>query len=152
MRRPKAFSAAEPRPFYSAWCPREARSAAPRTEDSSCETSLPLMKTLKDYPTRGALATGMGFRENATKFLTFVARWVGDSVFRTNRSSRGEMWLNGQTHRHTDTATTVTLAAHARRGLNRYIQYLAMHFNAHIWYVSSCPPYKQGSNWCSCCY
>ena len=60
MRRPKAFyarsavSLAEPRPFHSARWLREAiRSAAPRTEDSSCETSLPLMKTLKDYPTRG---------------------------------------------------------------------------------------------------
>ena len=32
-----------------------------------------------------------GFRENPTNFLTFVARWVRDSIFRTNRRSRGEM-------------------------------------------------------------
>ena len=38
-----------------------------------------------------------GFRENPTYFLSFVACWVCDSVFRTNRRSRGEMWLNGQT-------------------------------------------------------
>ena len=31
------------------------------------------------------------FRENPTNFLTFVARWVRDSIFRTNRCSRGEV-------------------------------------------------------------
>ena len=41
---------------------------------------------------------------------------VRDSVIRTNRCSRGEMWLNGQTDRQTD-PTTVTLAVHARRWL-----------------------------------
>ena len=69
-------SLAEPRPFCSARWLCEARSAAPRTEDSSCETSLPLMKTLKDYPTRGALAPG------ATPLPTLVIK--GDT-FAYNR-------------------------------------------------------------------
>ena len=45
-------SLAEPRPFYFARWLREPRPATPSREDYSCETSLPLMKTLKDYPTR----------------------------------------------------------------------------------------------------
>ena len=48
-----------------------------------------------------------GFRENPTNFLTSIARWVHDSIFKTNRRSRGEMWLNRQTD--TDRTTTVTL-------------------------------------------
>ena len=42
------------------------------------------------------------FRENATNILTFIARWVHDSIFRTNRGSRGKMLLNRKTHRHND--------------------------------------------------
>ena len=38
-------------------------------------------------------------------FLTSIARWVRESIFRTNRCSRGEMWLNRQTDRHTDPIT-----------------------------------------------
>ena len=45
------------------------------------------------------------FREIPTIFLTFLARWVRDTDFRTKRRSRGEMWLNGQTDRQTDTQT-----------------------------------------------
>ena len=45
------------------------------------------------------------FKEKATNFLTFVASWIRGCVFRTNRSPRGEMWLNGQTDRHTHTHT-----------------------------------------------
>ena len=51
------------------------------------------------------------FRENRTKYLTFTARWVGRIVCETNKRSRSEIRVTG---RHT---TTVTLAAHARRGL-----------------------------------
>ena len=58
FRRVHRIIPAEPRSFYCARWLRRARSAAPRTEDSSCKTSLPLMKILKDNPTRGALAPG----------------------------------------------------------------------------------------------
>ena len=63
-----------------------------------------------------------GFRENPTNFLTFVTRWVRDSIFRTNRRSKGEMWLNRQTDTHTHTHTHTqddysNPPAHARRGL-----------------------------------
>ena len=48
------------------------------------------------------------------KTLTnFVTCWVCDIDFRTNRRSRCEMWLNGQTDTQTD-STTATLAANAR--------------------------------------
>ena len=64
------------------------------------------------------------FQRKPHKFLTFVARWIRDIDFRTNRRSRGEMWLNRERHTHTHThthtqtnPTTVTLAAHACRGL-----------------------------------
>ena len=45
------------------------------------------------------------FRETV---LTSLARWVCDRIVRANRRSRGEMWLNRQTHTHTQT-TAVTL-------------------------------------------
>ena len=61
------------------------------------------------------------FRENPTNFLTFVARWVRDSIFRTNRRSRGEMWLNRHTHRQTDYSNP---PAYARRGLTRQITWV----------------------------
>ena len=32
-----------------------------------------------------------GFKENPTNFWTSIARWVRDSIFRTNRRSRSEM-------------------------------------------------------------
>ena len=38
-----------------------------------------------------------GFRESPTNIFTVVARWVCNSVFRTNRRSRGKIWLNRQT-------------------------------------------------------
>ena len=69
------------------------------------------------WPSKGGSARSWqrsSFRENATNVLTFVACWVWGCVFTTNRSPGGEMWLNGQTDTQTD---TVTLAAHARRGL-----------------------------------
>ena len=59
-----------------------------------------------------------GFRENPINFSTSVARWVRDSIFRTNRRSRGEMWLKErQTDRHDDYSNP---PAHARRGLIRW--------------------------------
>ena len=75
------------------------------------------------WPSNGGSARSqkrMGFRENPTNFLTFVARSVCDSVFKTNRRFISELPTNGQTDRQTDRrtrTTTVTLAAHARRGL-----------------------------------
>ena len=51
---------------------------------------------------RGITLERSRFRQIPTNFLTFVARWVRDSVFRTNRRSVGEMWLNRQTDTHTD--------------------------------------------------
>ena len=39
------------------------------------------------------------------KFLTSVAHWLRDSIFRRNRCSRGEMWLNRQTDRQTGRQT-----------------------------------------------
>ena len=54
--------------------------------------------------------------QNRSKFLTFVARKVHRIVCETNGCSRGEMLSNRQTGKQTD-PTTVTLAAHARRGL-----------------------------------
>ena len=32
-----------------------------------------------------------GFKENPTNFLTSVARWLRDSIFTTNKHSRGEI-------------------------------------------------------------
>ena len=75
------------------------------------------------WPSNGGSARSqkrMGFRENPTNFLTFVARSVCDSVFKTNRRFISELPTNGQTDRQTDRrtrTTTVTLAAHTRRGL-----------------------------------
>ena len=54
------------------------------------------------WPSKGGRARSLkcvGFRESATNILTFVVRWGRDGVFRKNRSSRGEMSLNGRTHR-----------------------------------------------------
>ena len=56
------------------------------------------------------------FQVKRYNFLTFVACWVRDINFRTNKRSRGEMWLNRQIDRQTQRPT---LAAHARRGLTR---------------------------------
>ena len=58
------------------------------------------------------------FRENRTKFLIFIHREVRNIVCGTNECWRSEM-LSGQTDRQTDRhrPSTVTLAAHARRGL-----------------------------------
>ena len=42
------------------------------------------------------------FREKPTNFLTSVVHWAHDSIFRTNRHSRGEMW-------HTDPPTVTLL-------------------------------------------
>ena len=46
-------------------------------------------------------------------FFTYVACWVCDSVFKTNRRFWSELPTNGHTHR----TTTITLAAHVCRGL-----------------------------------
>ena len=54
-----------------------------------------------------------GFQRKPHKFFTFVACRV-HSIFRTNKHSRGEMWLKRQTE-----STTVTLTAHACQGLTR---------------------------------
>ena len=59
------------------------------------------------------LSNGASSEKTPQIFLTFVARWVRDSVFRTNKCSIREIWLNGHTQTN---PTTVTLAAHARRG------------------------------------
>ena len=63
-------------------------------------------------------------------------------IFRTNRHSRVEMWLNRQTHTYTN-PTTVTLAAHARRGLTRnckcmcvYCIGMAMYSDTTVWLES----------------
>ena len=47
------------------------------------------------------------FRENCTNILTFIARKVGSIVCETKKNWRSEMLTD---------PTTVTLAAHARRG------------------------------------
>ena len=57
------------------------------------------------------------FRENPTYFLTSVRRWVCELVFDAIYHWRSEFSHNRQTDRQTNTTTTVTLAAHARRGL-----------------------------------
>ena len=56
------------------------------------------------------------FRENPTIFLTFITRSVSCIACGTNKHSIiiSEMWVDTQTD-----PTTVTLAAHARRGLTR---------------------------------
>ena len=54
-------------------------------------------------------------REIPTNILTFVACWVCDSVFKTKRCSKHEMLTNE--NRQTDNPITVTLTAHACRGL-----------------------------------
>ena len=56
------------------------------------------------------------FRENCSKFLTFIARSVGGILCETKEHSRSEMKSNRQTDTHKN-PTTVTLAAHARQGL-----------------------------------
>ena len=43
------------------------------------------------------------FRENRSKFLTFIARSVGGILCVMNEHSRSEMMSNRQTHRHTHT-------------------------------------------------
>ena len=66
-----------------------------------------------------------GFRENSTNFLTSVAHWVRDSIFRMNWRSRGEMWLNRQTDTHTDThrPNCGNGPVHVRWGLIHVSQY-----------------------------
>ena len=57
------------------------------------------------------------FRENPTYFLTSVRRWACELVLDAIHDWRSEFSHNRQTDRQTHTTTTVTLAAHARRGL-----------------------------------
>ena len=63
------------------------------------------------YEQKNALALQRSsFRENPTHFLTSVGSWVCELVF--------DAWRSEFSHnRQTNTTTTVTLAAHARRGL-----------------------------------
>ena len=68
-----------------------------------------------------------------------IARWVRGHIFTLNRSPRGEMWFNGQTHtqyRHIDVATTVTLAACVHCRLTRVSGW---HQNR-MWIVCGCTP------------
>ena len=61
------------------------------------------------------------FQRKRSKFLTLIARSVGGILCETNEHWRSEMTSNRQTHTHTRTdPSTVTLAAHARRGLIMY--------------------------------
>ena len=66
------------------------------------------------------------FRRHHTIVLTLATREVSHIVCETSRHSRGEIYSNGQTDRQTQT-TTVTLAAHARRGLNIAYVYPCIH-------------------------
>ena len=78
-------------------------------------------KPIRDlvYKTSTGSLQCMGFRESPTKCLTFIANWVGGSVFITNRLSRDEMWLYRETDTHADTptntVTTMTLTGHAQQ-------------------------------------
>ena len=66
------------------------------------------------YEQKNALALQRSsFRENPTYFLTSVCSWVCELVFDAIYDWRSEFSHN----RQTNTTTTVTLAAHARRGL-----------------------------------
>ena len=66
------------------------------------------------YEQKNALALQRSsFRENPTYFLTSVGSWVCELVFDAIYDWRSEFSHN----RQTNTTTTVTLAAHARRGL-----------------------------------
>ena len=90
------------------------------------------------------------FRENPTNILTFVARWVRDIDFRTNRRSRGEMWLNGQTNRQTHRPNYITLTAHARWGLN--IGHTAHGLWIKVWAVPLICPRKSQQITVKCFY
>ena len=57
------------------------------------------------------------FRENATNILTLPAEYVAAFSRRTEAPEVRYDLTDRQTDGHTDTATTVTLAAHARGGL-----------------------------------
>ena len=61
----------------------------------------PTMHTVVQQRGAGSLQRSR-FRENPTNFLTSFARWVCDSIFRTNRRSKGEFWLNRQTDTQND--------------------------------------------------
>ena len=59
------------------------------------------------------------FLRNPHMFLTFVAYWVCDIIFRMNRCSRGEMLINGQ--KDTQTKLQKPSLHNARRGLKMYM-------------------------------
>ena len=79
---------------------------------STCTSTCTFYRIEKNGWLRIAVQCRKWFRENPNFFI-FIACWVRNSVFRTNRCSRGEMWLNRQTDEQTE-LTTVTLAAHAK--------------------------------------
>ena len=64
------------------------------------------------HPMKGALDLYNGVVSGK-----IIAHWVCGHIFTMNKSLRGEMWLNRQTHTHT--ATTLTLPAHVRCRLMR---------------------------------
>ena len=70
------------------------------------------------YEQKNALALQRSnFRDNPIYFLTSVGSWVCEPVFDAIYDWRSEFSHNRQNDRQTNTTTTVTLAAHARRGL-----------------------------------
>ena len=68
------------------------------------------------------------FRDNPTYLATYTRRWIRGIVCGVIDGSWSEMSWNGLTDRHTHTTTTVTLAAHARRGLTRYTYLCRLNF------------------------
>ena len=116
------------------------------------EFKWPTMQMVAQCGSAVSLKRG-GFRENPTKYMTYVARWVCDSIFKTNKC----FWSELPTNRHTHRTTTVTLAAYACRrliislyktpagGLNKFL----LHWWCPWWALHLKLPLK--SKWCPYC-
>ena len=57
------------------------------------------------------------FEDDCFKFSTFIHRWIGEFVCSANNHSSSEMSSNRHKHTQTHKSSTVTLVAHACRGL-----------------------------------